>query len=89
MNKLFELEERKNKILNEGKARERINLLFDEGSFIETDMFMGKDIEDSLEGVITGYGTVDGRLTFAYAQNSSAFSIVQFSPISALSYNSL
>ncbi|RBP38469.1 acyl-CoA carboxylase subunit beta [Garciella nitratireducens] len=58
-------------------ARERLNLLFDEGSFIEigpfvkhrcTDFGMEK-VNTPAEGVITGYGTVDGRLVFAYAQD--------------------
>lgn len=58
-------------------ARERINLLFDEGSFIEiggfvkhrsTDFGMEK-VEAPAEGVVTGYGTVDGRLVYAYAQD--------------------
>src|SRR5690554_3297800 len=58
-------------------ARERLNLLFDEGSFIEigsfvkhrsTDFGMDK-VEAPAEGVVTGYGTVDGRLVYAYAQD--------------------
>ncbi|MBQ1867610.1 MULTISPECIES: methylmalonyl-CoA decarboxylase subunit alpha [Selenomonas] len=58
-------------------ARERINKLFDEGSFVELDMFMkhrctnfGQDKKELPgEGVVTGYGTVDGRLVYAYAQD--------------------
>ena len=58
-------------------ARERLNLLFDEGSFMEigafvkhrsTDFGMDK-VDTPAEGVITGYGTVDGRLVYAYAQD--------------------
>ncbi|WP_313757820.1 carboxyl transferase domain-containing protein [Tissierella sp.] len=58
-------------------ARERINLLFDEGSFVEIDKFvehrctnfdMAK-LEAPADGVVTGYGTVDGRLVFTYAQD--------------------
>ena len=58
-------------------ARERINLLFDEGSFVEVDKFvehrctnfgMGK-VEAASDGVVTGYGTVEGRLVFTYAQD--------------------
>ncbi len=48
-------------------ARERINLLFDEGSFIELDAFAGTDAP--CDGVICGYGTVDMRPVFAYAQD--------------------
>ena len=58
-------------------ARERITLLFDENSFVELDMFMrhrctnfGQDKKDlPSEGVVTGYGTVDGRLVYAFAQD--------------------
>jgi acetyl-CoA carboxylase carboxyltransferase component len=58
-------------------ARERIDLLFDEGSFIEMDTFVHhRSINFDMpekhapgDGVVTGYGTVDGRLVFAYAQD--------------------
>ena len=58
-------------------ARERILSLLDEGSFVEVDAFVthrcsdfGMDcVEAPGEGVVTGYGTVDGRLTFVYAQD--------------------
>ena len=58
-------------------ARERINLLMDPDSFIELDAFVkhrcsefGMEAVDApAEGVVTGYGTVDGRLVYAYAQD--------------------
>lgn len=58
-------------------ARERLALLFDEGSFMETDAFvahrateLGMDkIETPGEGVVTGYGMVEGRQVFAFAQD--------------------
>ena len=58
-------------------ARERLNVLFDEGSFVENDVFVSHrctnfDMADTKapgDGVVTGYGTVDGRLVFAYAQD--------------------
>ncbi|MBE7022335.1 MAG: methylmalonyl-CoA carboxyltransferase [Ruminococcaceae bacterium] len=57
-------------------ARERINLLFDEGSFIELDAFAGArpsalsgETEAPCDGVICGYGTVELRPVFAYAQD--------------------
>lgn len=79
MDKLQELINRKNEITNftvnsdsgSMTARERINLLFDSGSFIETDMFSGRSEENIEEGVITGYGTVDSRAVFVYAQDIS------------------
>lgn len=58
-------------------ARERINLLFDTGSFVEIDAFVearGTDFDMpnkkiSGDGVVTGYGTVDGRLIFVSSQD--------------------
>ena len=58
-------------------ARERINALLDEGSFVELDQFvthrgtqfgMDKAVAPG-EGVVTGYGTVDGRLVYVYSQD--------------------
>ncbi|TYA71641.1 acyl-CoA carboxylase subunit beta [Seonamhaeicola marinus] len=62
-------------------ARERINYLLDEGSFEEigilvthrtTDFGMDKEIYYG-DGVVTGYGTVDGRLVYVYAQDFTVF----------------
>ena len=58
-------------------ARERINLLFDEGTFVEMDAFVKHrcvnfdmpSTEAPAEGVVTGYGKVNGRLVYAYAQD--------------------
>ncbi len=58
-------------------ARERIALLLDEGSFEETDMFVthrtvdfGLDKQQYLgDGVVTGHGTIDGRVVYIYAQD--------------------
>lgn len=58
-------------------ARERIDLLFDKGTFVELNMYAQHQSHDfGLEknrpygdGVITGYGKVDGRTVFAYAQD--------------------
>ncbi|MBD9008933.1 MAG: methylmalonyl-CoA carboxyltransferase [Clostridiales bacterium] len=58
-------------------ARERIAMLFDEGSFVEVDAFVTHrcgefnmaDNYAPAEGVVTGYGTVDGRLVYAYSQD--------------------
>jgi len=58
-------------------ARERLNLLFDEGSFVEMDTFVrhrctnfGMDkIEAPGEGVVTGYGRIDGRMVYAFSQD--------------------
>jgi len=58
-------------------ARERIHLLMDGGSFVEMDAFVKhrctefgfEKTEAPAEGVVTGYGTVDGRLVYTYAQD--------------------
>jgi acetyl-CoA carboxylase carboxyltransferase component len=58
-------------------ARERINMLVDEGSFEEIDMFMehrctnfGMEKKKFLgDGVVTGYGTIEGRLVYLFAQD--------------------
>ena len=72
-------EKRVEKQHSQGKmtARERLEKLFDEGSFIELDQFVkhrctnfGQEKKDlPAEGVVTGYGTVDGRLVYAFAQD--------------------
>ena len=58
-------------------ARERIQMLLDEGSFEEFDMFVTHRCYDfGMEkshtygdGVVTGYGTIDGRLVYIFAQD--------------------
>ena len=58
-------------------ARERLDLLFDEGTFVELDLLVkhrcvnfGQDKKENPgEGVTVGYGTVDGRLVYAFAQD--------------------
>lgn len=58
-------------------ARERLEKLFDEGTFVELDMFVkhrctnfGMEKKDlPADGVVTGYGTVNGRLVYAYSQD--------------------
>lgn len=68
---------------NKGKltARERIELLMDEGSFEEIGMLVthrardfGMDKEVYLgDGVVTGYGTVNGRLVYVFSQDFTVF----------------
>ena len=58
-------------------ARERIAMLLDEGSFEEFDMFVthrcydfGMDAKHTFgDGVVTGYGTIAGRLVYVFAQD--------------------
>jgi len=62
-------------------ARERITLLLDEGSFEEYDMFVvhrcdNFGIEKTKflgDGVVTGQGTIDGRIVYIYAQDFTVF----------------
>ncbi len=76
-------EERIKKQHEKGKltARERIKLLLDEGSFVEMDMLVRHRTTDfgldrqriPGDGVITGYGYIDGRLVFVYSQDFTVF----------------
>ena len=58
-------------------ARERLNKLLDEGSFVEIGTFAQTGLEDASsleypnpgEGVVTGFGTVSGRRIYVYAQD--------------------
>ena len=62
-------------------ARERLDILLDSGSFEEWDMFVehrssdfGMDQEKIPgDGVVTGYGTIDGRLVFVFSQDFTVF----------------
>jgi len=62
-------------------ARERVDLLLDEGSFQELDMFVThrtKDfgLADEVylgDGVVTGYGKIDGRMVCIFAQDFTIF----------------
>ena len=62
-------------------ARERIELLLDEGSFEEWDMFVEHRCNDfgmanesvPGDGVVTGYGMINGRLVFVFSQDFTVF----------------
>ena len=62
-------------------ARERIDLLLDKGSFRETDAFVehrttdfGLDKQKYLgDSVVTGWGTIEGRLTYVFSQDFTVF----------------
>ncbi len=91
MDKLEDLKQRRNKLLAAGgadktakqhesgklTARERLDLLFDKGSFVEIGAFVAHRCTDlgmekldlPGEGVVSGYGMVEGRQVFAYAQD--------------------
>ncbi len=93
--KLAELERRRNEAAagggetaiakqhDKGKltARERVELLLDDGSFTETDAFAvhratGFGLEDKRilgDGVVTGHGTIDGRRVCVFSQDFTAF----------------
>lgn len=89
--KLAKLSEKRDQVLNGGgpkriekqhndgklTARERINKLLDQGSFVELDQFVThrgtefgiQDVVAPGEGVVTGYGTIDGRLVYFFSQD--------------------
>ncbi|QIZ07760.1 methylmalonyl-CoA carboxyltransferase [Priestia megaterium] len=93
--KIYDLWDRKSKIQlgggderidtqhNRGKltARERIDLLLDNDSFVELNSFIkhratnfGMDkMESPGEGVVTGYGKINGRLVYVFAQDFTVF----------------
>ena len=62
-------------------ARERLDLLLDEGSFVELDRFVthratGFGMEDKRflgDGVVTGWGTITGRLVYVFSQDFTVF----------------
>ncbi len=62
-------------------ARERLDLLLDEGSFVELDRFVTHRSTDfgldqqvvPGDGVVTGYGRVDGRLVYVFSQDFTVF----------------
>jgi acetyl-CoA carboxylase carboxyltransferase component len=62
-------------------ARERLELLLDDGSFVELDAFVthrasGFGLEDEPilgDGVVTGHGMIDGRLVFVFSQDFTVF----------------
>ena len=85
-NKIAELgggKEKIDKIHKSGRqtARERVNQLLDAGSFNEIDKFVTHRCHDfgmdqnkiSGDGMITGYGKIDGRLIFVFAQDFTVF----------------
>src|SRR5438270_8810071 len=62
-------------------ARERLELLLDEGSFVELDRFvLHRSVDFGLDaqkfygdGVITGYGKIEGRLVYVFSQDFTVF----------------
>lgn len=60
-------------------ARERLALLFDDKTFVETGAYAKRSFSDFLsteaanefEGVICGYGSIDGKLVFAFSEDTS------------------
>ncbi len=62
-------------------ARERIELLLDEGSFEEFDMFVSHRCTDfgmenqkpAGDGVVTGWGTINGRMVYVFSQDFTVF----------------
>src|SRR5687767_15539344 len=62
-------------------ARERLDLLLDEGSFVEFDRFVvhrstdfGLDEQKVFgDGVVTGYGRIEGRLVYVFSQDFTVF----------------
>ena len=77
-NKQNALEQYEDLLNGGGAAYERIASLFDAGTFVELGRFVKKsttsfDSEpgNEFEGVVTGYGAIDGKLVFSFVQDSS------------------
>jgi propionyl-CoA carboxylase beta chain len=76
-------EERREAQRSKGKlfARERVALLLDEDSFVEMDRFVThRSADEGLadqkilgDGVVTGYGTIHGRLAYVFSQDFTVF----------------
>jgi propionyl-CoA carboxylase beta chain len=62
-------------------ARERVDVLLDQGSFEEWDIFVEHrstdfDMANKVvpgDGVVTGYGTINGRMVFVFSQDFTVF----------------
>lgn len=62
-------------------ARDRIDALLDDGSFIELDAFVTHECQDfgmaakkiPGDGVVTGHGTIDGRIVYVFSQDFTVF----------------
>jgi len=62
-------------------ARERLDILLDENSFVETDKYVTHNINDfgladkkiPGDGVVTGFGKIDGRLVYVFSQDFTVF----------------
>src|SRR5256712_586353 len=73
----IEAQHRKGKLT----ARERVGLLLDPGTFVETDAFVEHRTTDfgldakrfPGDGVVTGHGTIDGRTVFVFSQDFTVF----------------
>src|SRR6266581_932532 len=65
----------------QARGRERLDLLLDPGSFVETDPFVEHRTTDfgmdkkriPGDGVVTGHGTIDGRTVFVFSQDFTVF----------------
>lgn len=71
--------EKKTAITKKSRARERIELLCDSGSFMEVGSFVkqrptefGSAADSAAEGVVTGWGTIDGAPVCVFSQDVSA-----------------
>lgn len=65
--KLEQLEQKKAALQKSSPARDRLVALFDEGTFVELDAFAACGEEGV--GVITGYGSVEGDVVYAFSQD--------------------
>jgi acetyl-CoA carboxylase carboxyltransferase component len=78
--KTIQLKNLRKEIEEKSSARKRLELLFDKGTFVEIGAFVKQrptefnQVSAAVEGVVTGYGAVNGILVFAFAQDPAVLS---------------
>lgn len=60
-----------NNHLEYGQSKERLESIFDAGTFVELGAYSRKKDADDFSGVVCGYGAVCGKLVFAFSQDSA------------------
>ena len=70
--KMLKLSQLQGALSGSEAVKKRLDLLFDEGTFVELDSLA--KVNESGSGVVTGYGYVEGTLVYAFAQDSAVAS---------------
>ena len=54
-----------------GHSKERLESIFDAGTFVELGAYSRRENAEDFVGVVCGYGAVNGKLAFAFSQDST------------------